>query len=291
MLFHRNGDEHERDLLFERALVIEKFYNVVSLHGLDRHAERAGDVDTLFDDALGDAAGIFPHGDLAECAARDGGEPREGAVDEQFRPARADKVMLDHDRTHAFEEFFRLFEAVSPAVSAQRESERGGLGSEFGDAAAVEGRTPRNGTAERAVGADDLGDPGFGEPVLAGAKRAVRLEVIFQKAHDLRVVLLFRHEQDDIVLARHFFGEERVDLLREPHRTDDLCAVAPERLDVRPVAVDKIDLHARPCDVCAEHRTQCTCAVNGISHTCTSFYCDIPLSADSFSSRGGRVMR
>ena len=266
MLFHGDGNEHEGDLLFERALIIEEFYDVMPLHGFDGHAERAGNVDALLDDALCDAAGIFPRRDFAERAARDGGKPRKRAVDEQFRPPRADEILFDDDRPHTFEELFRLFQTVAAAVRTQRERERGRLGREFGDALAVEGRAPRDGAAERSVRADNFGNGRLGQTVLTGAERAVRSEVVFQKRDHFGIVLLFGHEQDNVVLALHLFGIERVHLLRELRRSDNLRAVFAQRLDVRPVAVEQIDLDARSRDICAEHRTQRARAVNSVSH-------------------------
>lgn len=43
---------------------------------------------------------------------------------------------------------------------------------------------------------------------------------------------------------------------------DYLCAVSVERLDMLAVARDKIDIHARLCEICAEHGAERPCAVN-----------------------------
>ena len=82
---------------------------------------------------------------------------------------------------------------ITLAVRPEREGKRGGLGGELGDALPFERGAPRDGTAERSVGADHLGNGGLGHTVLTGAERAVLFEEGFEKIDHFRIVLLFGH--------------------------------------------------------------------------------------------------
>ena len=238
----------------------------MALHRLDADAGRLGDVDALLHDALRDAAHRAVAGDRPERLARQRRQSREGAVDEEFGPARADKIFFDGHLPHAGEQLAHVVEVVTRPVGAQRKGERGRIGRQFGGALPAKGRAPSDRAAEHAVRAQHLRQARLGQPVLTGAERAVVRQKRLQKPHDLFVLPLLCHQQDDIVFALHFRREQRADGLCELHRPADRGALFPQGGDVFFIAIDQIDLSSRAGDEGAEHRSHSPRAVDGTAH-------------------------
>ena len=127
VLFHRDGDQGKRNLLFQPTAVIEQLVDFMPLHRLDADIGRFGDVDTFFDDALGDTARAFEFGNFAEGGTRDSGKPRKCALAEQLRPPRAEKLFIHRDRAHTFEQRPDIVQMIPLAVSAEGKGERRGI--------------------------------------------------------------------------------------------------------------------------------------------------------------------
>ena len=90
--------------------------------------------------------------------------------------------------------------------------------------------------------------------------------MLFEHGDDRFVLALLGHEEDDVVFARHLLGQQRMDGLYEVDRPRDVRAPFPERRDVRPVAVDEVDLPPRPRDIGAQNRSQRARAVDRSPH-------------------------
>lgn len=84
MLLHGQGDEQVTELLFYTTLVIEQFFQVLSLHRFECDAEAVSGVKALLEDQLGDTTGLLVLGYLTECAAQNSSRSAEGSVDEEL---------------------------------------------------------------------------------------------------------------------------------------------------------------------------------------------------------------
>ena len=104
MLFNYNRNNEQRLHLGDFVLVIDQFYDILTLNGLDFDPQCLGDLNALLDDAKDALARLFVVRSVAEVATHYSGHAAEGGVDDQFCPTRAGEIIHNDRFAHDAEQ-------------------------------------------------------------------------------------------------------------------------------------------------------------------------------------------
>ena len=185
---------------------------------------------------------FVPRSKFAEGEAREDGERRKGGVDGKLCIAELPKLPHRH-AARSFEEHGDLLKLAPRAERAEGKGEGAArhLYLPGGDAL----RSPREGAAVHPVRPEHFGKRAFGKAVLHRNERAVLFEKGQKPLRRLAVAPLTDGKKDDVVFARHLFGEHGGDGNGHGDRARKDRSARAQRLHMGGIARDELHGDAR----------------------------------------------
>ena len=150
--------------------------------------------------------------------------------------------------------------------TSQRESQAVRSAGKLANARLQHCGAPCNSAAEHAVFSHNFAYQELWNTVLQCDHDTIFGKEVFQKGNHLGIVLLFCHQEDDIVLPAHCRRSVSRNLLGEFQSAHDSCSILLKGFHVGFIPVDQINLTAVFSNECAKYGSHGTGAVNSYSH-------------------------